>query len=303
MRIFAIALALAAASTLHWPSSAAAQSTASAKPVQMDHISIEVVGDPRGSAVFLIPGLSMSRENWRAAADRIKGDHRVYLVQLNGFGGSAPGANLKPGLMQGVVEDLHHYIQASQIHDARIVGHSLGGTLALLMAKSHPEDVHGVMLVDSLPWVALIAVPATATTAQIEPMAAAMRDKMKSQYGQPFDQEQAKTMVAALALKPNSRAEALQWMQGADPRVSGEAFYEDMMLDMRGDLPGIGTPITLLYPHSDQGAAKDAADALYRAAYARTPHMTFVPVEDSGHFIMLDQPAAFDSALDAFLAN
>lgn len=303
MRSLAIALALAAASTLNWTTPAMARSAAAATPAPMNHISIEAVGNPKGSPVFLIPGLSMSRENWRATADRIKADHRVYLVQLNGFGGSAPGANIEPGLMQGVVSDLHAYIQANHIHDARIVGHSLGGTLALLMAKSHPEDLHSIMLVDALPWVALISVPPTMTAAQVEPIAAAMRDKLKSTYGQPMDQEQAKATVAALALKPTSRAEALQWMQGADPRVSGEAFYEDMTLDMRDDLPRIATPITLLYPHPDSGAAKDAADRLYHDVYAKTPHMAFVPIEDSGHFIMLDQPAAFDAALDAYLTK
>ncbi|MGN6278710.1 MAG: alpha/beta fold hydrolase [Sphingomonas sp.] len=280
------------------------QSAPATAPItQMDHISIEAVGNPKGASVFLIPGLSMSRENWRATADRIKGDYRVYLVQLNGFGGSAAGANAKPGLMTGVVEDLHRYIQANHIQDARIVGHSLGGTLTLLMAKMHPGDLHSVMLVDSLSWVALLAVPPTTTAAQVEPIAAGMRDKIAAKYGQPVDQDAAKATVAALALKPDSRVKAFDWMQGADPRVTAEAYYEDMVLDLRGDLAHIETPVTLLYPHSDAGPAAAAADQLYHSAYAGTPHMTYVPIADSAHFIMLDQPAAFYTALDAFLAK
>lgn len=296
-----IAMMLMASPGHSQPASAAAAAVTPA--TQMTHISIEAIGNPKGTPVFLIPGLSMSRENWRATADRIKGAHRVYLVQLNGFGGSDAGANVKPGLMQGVVDDLDHYMKANNIKPAYLVGHSLGGTLALLMAKVHPEDLHSVMLVDSLSWVALIAVPPTMTAAQVEPIAAGMRDKIAAQYGKPFDEEGAKATVAALALKPDSRTKAFGWMHGADPRVTAEAYYEDMVLDMRGDLAKMQTPITLLYPHAEAGAAATAADTLYHSAYAGTPHITFVPVEDSAHFIMLDQPAAFDAALDAFLAK
>ena len=301
MRLCALILAACAASTLNWNAPAAAAPAATVAPVQLNHISIERLGNPKGSAVFLIPGLSMSRENWRATADRIKADHRVYLVQVNGFGGSASGANLGDGMMTGVVDDLHRFIQAEHIKDARIVGHSLGGTLALLMAKTHPEDVHSVMLVDALPWVALIAAPPTATIAQVQPMAEAMREKIKATYGKPMDEAVAKATIAAMALKPDSRAKALIWMQGADPRVTAEAFYEDMMLDMRGDVAGIQTPITLLYPHPDKGPSAEAADTLYHGVYAKAPHMKFVAVEDSAHFIMLDQPDAFDTALAEFL--
>jgi pimeloyl-ACP methyl ester carboxylesterase len=267
---------------------------------QMPHISVEAVG--KGSPVVFIPGLSMPRESWQAQADRLKTSHRVYLVQINGFGGSAPGQNLAPGLLDGVVADLHAIFAKEKIRPA-IVGHSLGGTLALMWAKAHPEDVQKALIVDALPWVGVIMAPPTATPATIEPQGKAMRDAMAARYGKPADLAAAKATMARLALKPASQDQAAAWSLTADPRVTAAAFYEDLMRDLRPELATITTPLTLVYPWADTGVPKAMADGLYRGAYAKAPHVAYVPIADSAHFVMLDQPAAFDAALDAFLAD
>ena len=64
------------------------------------------------------------------------------------------------------------------------------------------------------------------------------------------------------------------------------------------------TPITLVYPdyaplHRPQGGA----DKIYRGAYVAAKSVTFAPVSNSVHFVMFDQPAQFNAALDAFLAQ
>ena len=86
----------------------------------------------------------------------------------------------------------------------------------------------------------------------------------------------------------------------ADPRVTAEALYEDMTTDLRPDLPQIVSPITLVYPAPASGPAM--GEMLYKAAYATGPHVVLVPIADSAHFVMLDQPVSFRAALDAFLA-
>jgi pimeloyl-ACP methyl ester carboxylesterase len=86
-------------------------------------------------------------------------------------------------------------------------------------------------------------------------------------------------------------------------RVAGQAMYEDMTTDLRGDMGAIATPMTVVYPWSEARMAKTRADAFYRAQYAKAPHVTYTAVGDSGHFVMLDQPQAFAAALNAFLAG
>jgi len=272
---------------------------AATAPVRTDHISIETIG--HGAPVILIPGLSSPRAVWDGVAPELAKGHRVILVQINGFGGDGPGANVKPGIIQGVVADLDGYITANKLQGAAVVGHSLGGLIGLDLAKTHPADVGKLMVVDSLPYVGDIFLPG-ATVAQVEPQAKAMRDKEIASYGKPADDAAATATANTLALKPDSRAKVVAWFKQADPRVTGEALYEDMTTDLRPDMAGIATPITLVYPWS-ANLPEDKADAFYKAEYAKAPNVTFVPVGDAAHFVMLDQPASFQAAIDSFLAK
>lgn len=275
---------------------AAPAAAAAAAELRMDHISIVALGS--GSPVILIPGLSSPRTVWDGVAPMLARTHKVILVQVNGFGGGDPGANLKPGLLDGIVADLDGYIARNKLQGAAVVGHSLGGLLGLMLARAHPGDVGKLMIVDSLPWFGMLFGP-TATVAMVEPQARAMRDKMAADYASP-DPANAEKVATSLALKPASRAAVTGWVMKADARVSAEAMYEDMTTDLRGDLARIATPITMLYPRS-AGLPAAVADPFYTGAYRAAPHVTMVPVDDSAHFIMLDQPEAFMQALTAFV--
>lgn len=68
--------------------------SAASSTQQMDYISVKVMGTT-GSPVFLIPGISAPRATWDGIAPELAKTHQVYLVQINGFGGDAPGANLE----------------------------------------------------------------------------------------------------------------------------------------------------------------------------------------------------------------
>ena len=271
-----------------------------APTMQMPHISVVVSG--KGSPVILIPGLSSPRAVWDGIVPTLAKTHRVYVVQVNGFGGDAPGANLSPGVLDGVVADLHAMIGKEGIAGTAVIGHSMGGLVAMMLAKAHPADAGRLMIVDSLPYIGTLFSPA-ATVAMVEPQAKAMRDMQAAGYGKPADDAMATATANRLALKPASRAKVVSWVKTADPRVSAQAMYEDMTTDLRPAMKAIATPITLIYPWNDAGPAKAAADALYKTAYAEAPHVTFVDIGDAAHFVMLDQPAAFDTAVTGFLAR
>lgn len=274
-------------------------SVAPASLIQMAHISVEVTG--KGSPVILIPGLSSPRAVWDGVAPELAKTHSVYLVQVNGFGGDDPRGNLAPGILDGVVADLHTLIADRKIKGAAVVGHSLGGLVGLMLAKAHAGDIGKLMVVDSLPFIGEIFVPG-ATVAAIEPQARMFRDQMASLHGKPVPDAMLQGIAANNALKPESRAKVIGWTRAADMRVSGQAMYEDMTTDLRGDIAAIATPLTIVYPWSER-MPQPRADAFYRAQYAKAPKVSYAPVGDSGHFVMLDQPAAFAAALTAFLAR
>ncbi|WP_260599863.1 alpha/beta fold hydrolase [Sphingomonas endolithica] len=263
---------------------------------QMEHISIATAG--RGSPVILIPGLSSARAVWDDVVPVLARTHRVYLVQVNGFGGDAPGKNLQPGMLDGIVADLDRFVTEHKITRPAIVGHSMGGLVALMWTKAHPDHVARAMIVDSLPYVGEIFVPG-ATVEMMAPQAATMRDRMVASYGKPADSATAEATANGLALKPTSRGKVKAWVLAADPRVAGQALYEDLTTDLRPDMANITTPLTIVYPWSDALPAV-RAEALYRSAYGKAANATFVPIGDAAHFVMLDQPVAFAAALQAF---
>ena len=300
MRIPALILAACAASTLNWTAPAHSAPTASVAQAEtrMPHISIQATG--KGSPVVLIPGLSTSRAVWDGIAPGLARDHRVILVQVNGFGGDDPGANLQPGILDGIDGDLHDYLAAQKLGPARIIGHSMGGLAALRFAKAHPDQVQSVLVVDSLPFFAVLMDPG-ATVDAVKPMAEMMRAKVASAYGKPTDPAAIEANVKALALKPESIAKMKLWAAAADPRVTGQALYEDLTTDIRPDLAAITTPVTLIVPWSDKGFGEERTLAFYRKQYATLPGATFVSIGDAGHFVMLDQPERFAAAVAAFL--
>lgn len=290
-------LALLAALPAH------AAPVATTPEVRLPHISIVTMGN--GSPVILIPGLASPRAAWDGVAPALAATHRVILVQVNGFGGDDPGANLQPGVLDGIVADLDGYIAAQKLKNVLVVGHSMGGFVGMMLAKAHPADVARLMIVDSLPYFAVVMAPPgiDVTSAMVAPQAAKMRDAIVASYGKPLSDEMAAAQTRGLALKPESVVTMTRWAKAADPRVTGEAMYEDLTTDLRPSLATIAMPITMLYPWTAATRPKALTDAFYRKQYAAAPHVAFVDVAESGHMVMLDQPEPFKAAVVAFVES
>lgn len=300
MRRYALILAACAASTLNWNAPAPAAPAATAEQ-RLGHISI--VRHGTGSPVVFIPGLGSPRASWDGVANGLSNKHTVYLVQVNGFGGDAPGSNLQPGVLDGIVADLSAYLATQKAGPVHLIGHSMGGLVSLMFARAHPEQVDRLMIVDALPYfpVLLARGGPMPSPEQVDAIAKMMRDRVVARYGKPVDAETVEQDVAGLAVKTGSKAQMAKWAARADPRVTGQLLYEDMSTDLRPALSSIAKPITVVVPWTETPFGKDRTLAFYRTQYAGAPSVSFVPVAGSGHFVMLDQPDAFASAVEGFL--
>jgi pimeloyl-ACP methyl ester carboxylesterase len=271
--------------------------------VQMKHISIQTIG--RGAPVILIPGLSSPRAAWDDVAPELAMGHSVLLVQVNGFGGDDPRGNLAPGLLDGIVADLHATIAHRRLNQPAIIGHSMGGLVGLMLAARHPADVGKLMMVDSLPFfAATMAPPGTAiTVAMVEPRAAQMRDAVAASYGKAPDPAAAAAQVAGMTLKASYRPRLTEWAMRSDPRVAARAMYEDLTTDMRPELSKVRSPVTVVYAWNDTYPRKEPAEAFFRQQFAGIAAIGFKGIGPSAHFVMFDQPPEFQQTVDAFLAK
>jgi pimeloyl-ACP methyl ester carboxylesterase len=265
--------------------------------VVRDRFSDEIVG--QGPDLIFIPGLASSRDTWKATAERLKAHYRLHLIQVAGFAGEAARANGQGPVVVPTAEAIDAYLAERHLTPATVIGHSLGGTITLYLAEHHPADLKKALIVDSLPFYSTLMFEPNATLAQVQPVA----DAIRSGKSQMTDAQRAQ-MMASMATAPGDKATIDGWSKASDKGTVVNALADDMTLDLRPGLAAITTPITLVYPdYAPLGAPKGTSDAMYHATYAAMKTMTYVPASNSLHFVMLDQPAQFNAALDAFLAQ
>ena len=261
-----------------------------------ERFSVAVSGT--GPDVILIPGLASSADVWNGTVDHLKGHYRLHVLNLAGFAGEPAGANAQGDILVPAVEALDAYIKANHLNRPVVVGHSMGGLMALMLAKAHPEDAGKLVIVDALPYVGVIFNPA-ATPATMAPQATALRDGLMATPDDAFAAQQSASMGRMVTSADNVKL-VVKWSVDSNRRVFAESFYEDLMTDMRPDVAAIATPTTVLFPVA---GGQDAAqtEAFYRMSYTGMPKVSFTRIDNSLHFEMLDQPEAFYAAMDGAL--
>jgi pimeloyl-ACP methyl ester carboxylesterase len=273
-----------------------------AQSARTEHISIVERGRADAPAVVLIPGLSSPRAVWDGIVPTLERDHRVILVQITGFdAGEAAGANAQPGALDGVVDDIAAYIRDHHAGRPAIIGHSMGGLTALLMAERHPEQTGRVMIVDSLPFIGTLLAPGS-TVETIRPMATAMRERARAAPRHADATPPADDPGGIWSITADGRRRVAGWSGAADPAAVAQILYDVMQTDATPGLAAVTAPVTLLYPTSDAVPAA-AAQPRYADAYHGLSTLRMVEVPGSYHFIMLDQPQRFADAVAAFLAD
>jgi pimeloyl-ACP methyl ester carboxylesterase len=294
-RIVALLLLLAGVLLLRKP---LFSQTITAAPTRFSVV-IEGVAPGKGTNVLLIPGLASSRDVYAAEAKLLTANYRLHLVQIAGFAGEPAGPNATGPILAPVVEQLHQYLADNHLQPIPVIAHSMGGLLALMLAQAHPEDVSKLLIIDTLPFYGLVFNPA-ATVENVAPQARIMHDQFVAMPNDQFAASQP-LFTSRLVISPDGAKAVSASSIASDRTVFANAMLEDLATDVRPQLAAIKTPMTLLYPYEPaEGSATDVA-ALYANAYAAKPNLQIIRIDNSRHFIMYDQPAAFDKAVQAFL--
>jgi pimeloyl-ACP methyl ester carboxylesterase len=294
-RIVALLLLLAGVLLLRKP---LFSQTITAAPTRFSVV-IEGVAPGKGTHILLIPGLASSRDVYAAEAKLLTANYRLHLVQIAGFAGEPAGPNATGPILAPVVEQLHQYLADNHLQPIPVIAHSMGGLLALMLAQAHPEDVSKLLIIDTLPFYGLVFNPA-ATVENVAPQARIMHDQFVAMPNDQFAASQP-LFTSRLVISPDGAKAVSASSIASDRTVFANAMLEDLATDVRPQLAAIKTPMTLLYPYEPaEGSPTDVA-ALYTNAYAAKPNLQIIRIDDSRHFIMYDQPAAFDKAVQAFL--
>lgn len=266
----------------------AAPAAAQPAPFRSERISITVRGS--GPEVVLIPGLAAGSSIWNGTVAAMPG-YRYHLIQVAGFAGTPARGNAKGRVAAGVADEIARYVAANRLSRVSLVGHSMGGSIAMMLAARHPEAAARVMIVDM--------VPAPIGPLGVSGSAAMPLARLIGGGFQGF--ERGRREIQALV----GRFGSTDWLKTrSDVDVVGRSLEELLATDLSADLRRIRVPVTVVYACAEPAKLTcPSVGAVFSRAYAKRPGTRLVRVEGSGHAIMADKPAGFRAALAAFLAG
>lgn len=261
-----------------------------------DKFTVEKSGS--GKPVFILPGLSSSPDVFRhALPEGVNGT--VYWVTLAGFGGSPPPADLG-NFTQSVADDLAQYLEKENLHQVTLIGHSMGGLISLLVASRQVDRVDRILVVDSVPFLAGLMLR-DADPVQIKQRQEVMRLQFEAMSDDQF-MAAMRQGLPVQATTAKSQAIVLADIARSDRHVIATAAAEIFATDYREILPDIKAAVTVLVPHN-QYSLETQYQLLnkYKGLYTGLDNVAFKIVNDSRHFIMLDQPEIFAREVDHFI--
>jgi len=260
---------------------------------------VEVTG--RGKPMILIPGLSSSGEVWESTVARYKTNYECHVLTLAGFAGQPA---VKAPFLEKVRNDLTAYIRDKKLKKPTIVGHSLGGFMALWLGSVEPDLAGRLVIVDSLPFLGAINDP-NATPETIKPQAEAMRKGMAAPQTIEQGREAQTRILQTMISDPAKVALVTEWGINSDPETVGQAMYEMFTTDLRPSLSRIKIPTLVIgtWIAYQQYTTRAAVEKTFRDQYANLPGYRFVMSEAGKHFVMYDDPKLLFSEMDAFLAD
>jgi pimeloyl-ACP methyl ester carboxylesterase len=263
-----------------------------------DRISVRAEGT--GPDVILVPGLSSSPKVWEGVVAHVPG-YRYHLVQVNGFAGAPAGGNADGLVSAPVAEEIARYIADQKLAKPALIGHSMGGTIGMMVAARHPDAVSKLMVVDMVPFLGALFGPPGTTPASIKPTADALVARMDAMDPEARKKRSESTivgMVNNVAMQPVG----IEDSNRSDPKVMSRAYHELVVTDLIDELARAKAPITVLYVTPKGMPATDAQlDAGYKEFYSKAKAATLKRIPDSAHFIMWDQPQRFEQEVAAFL--
>ena len=255
-------------------------------------------------AIVFVHGLSANMRNFTyALTDRLKGDFRLILLDRPGCGYSRPAPGAPPGL-RAQATLIAGVIAALGLDRPLLVGHSLGGAVALALALDHPGTVGGL---------ALIA-PLSHPTEETPPSLRLLLTRSRLE----------RRLIAWLLAIPYSIARSrgtLAQVFGPDPVPGDFGKRGGGLLELRpasfetasADLIAVGDELPAMvgrYPRLDLpvGVIGGDGDRLldpavqFRPLVAAVPGATLSVVEGAGHMLLLahaEPVAAFVRAMAA----
>ena len=246
-----------------------------------------------GEPLVLLHGVATSRLIWSRVIDPLGRGRRVIAVDGPGFGESVPAG---PGFELERVADM--LVAGLGVGRFDLVGHSLGGAVAVATAARHPEAVRRLVLVSPAGLDPRALRVAAALGAAAERAVNARRALGYGLVSRPRGRRAmfGATVADAGRLHPADARLLLDASDGAR-RVSA-GVRRALEADLRDDLAAAPMPIGVIWGTADRVVPYAGLEALRRLR----PDALVETLPDTGHIPQIEDPPAFVAALERLLA-
>jgi pimeloyl-ACP methyl ester carboxylesterase len=260
-------------------------------------------GSPDAPAVVLIHGLQDEADTWRHVFAPLAEKHRVIALDLPGFGRSdKSGRKYTPQFFVDAVIEL---LDRLDIHYATLVGNSLGGMIAEIIALQHAARVSRLVLVDGT--IAIVKRPATNHSLLTQLFFLPQVDKRNFELLRPNHQLAFDTLepyYADLRGLPQTDRDFLfqrvnERVWDESQRLASLSVQQQLPRFFMGEgrrlvkrIPKLPVPTHVIWGDSDSILSIENG----RARAAQQAGATFSAIRNAGHLPHQEQPQAFLSA-------
>ncbi|WP_074410094.1 MULTISPECIES: alpha/beta fold hydrolase [Aquimarina] len=259
---------------------------------QTSAIKTEIVG--QGNPVLFLPGFTTPGSIWNETVEHLTTKSEAHLISYAGFNGNQP---IAMPWYDTIKKELIVYIKNKNLTNVTIIGHSMGGNLAIDLAAALPDTITRLVIVDSIPCMRELMMPGV--------------PESQIQYDSPYNKQmlqaedtqfkQTATMMAQNMTNNKDKVDTLiNWIMEADRETYVYGYTDLLKLDLRKILNKV-TAKTLILGASFPSV--EVAKSNYEKQYATLANKSIKMASNSKHFIMFDQPQWFYTTVNAFLAN
>jgi len=227
-------------------------------------------------AVIMIHGWTCRKSDWHAQIDHLKGRHEILAIDLPGHGESGSNGR-EDWSMARFAQDVIDALELVSSDSIILMGHSMGGTVALEAAAKAPDRVQGVILADTF----LINYGAL-DQATIDGFYQPFSDDFKGAMGELVENTSGPQSTDDLKKKLKSG------MGNADPAWALKAWWELLNWDPQPAFESIRAPIHAINCPLIPDTTRERLAG----------HMQDTVLPDTGHFLNQEDPDAFNQALD-----
>lgn len=234
--------------------------------------------------IVLLHGLGSSASVWDGVVPHLERAYRVWTYELPGHGRTPPLHRLT---LETATADLRRFLQANDIVYPVLVGHAMGGVIALQYALENPKSVRRLVIIDAAPM-------------QLATMEE--RNWVVDQLVHNYDAFVA-DRFSNMSPRPDVTSRIVDQALRTDQSSFSSLLTSSFTFDFRAQLARQPIPILVIGSEMFLPEPDRVGEQLDRLGFGAAQTISFKRMEATGHFVMLEQPDYTASLIGVFAAG